>query len=280
MVNVTASLLVLTAALLSWKTGIEAKGGIPLLVAEVQHQAEGNEFTLPAGTPRRELFTEYLKQDQFMRQFSLMYAVMVHHKSPSGSAYLILLNGAKRSEWEAHQEAVLAHEFGHAWLKAEGYPAPILINNQWACVGIHAGDITQHVLIRAELDRRGIDHRTFWFRSLDQAVAQMEKGPPPPEADRCARVRQTAQLVDVRLGVKPGEWAGQARYEAAVHQSMPEVESTVAAIVAYVQAHDMADRAEHRTALQFVFEKLKDLGYQRTNDYRVCATLEMCSPLV
>lgn len=276
----TASLLVLTAALLSWKTDIEAKGGTRLLVAEVQHQAERNEFTLPAETPGRELFAEYLRQDQFMRQFSLMYAVMIHHKSPAGNAYLVLLNGAKRSDWEAHQEALLAHEFGHAWLKSEGYPAPVLINNQWACVGIHAGDITQHVLIRAELDRRAIDHRTFWFRGMDLAATHLETAPSPPESDRCARVRQAAQLVDVRLSVKPGEWAGQGRYEAAVRRSMPEIESTVAAIVSYVQSHDMADRAQHRAALQFVFEKLKDLGYQRTNEYRVCATLELCSHLV
>ena len=89
MVVVTASLVVLTAALLSWKSDIEAKGGARLLVAEVQHQAERNEFTLADDTPGRELFVEYLKQDQFMRQFSLMYAVMIHHKSPSGGTYLI-----------------------------------------------------------------------------------------------------------------------------------------------------------------------------------------------
>ncbi len=262
MVDVTASLVVLTAALLGWKSDIEAKGGARLLVAEVQHQAERNEFTLAEDTPGRELFVEYLKQDQFMRQFSLMYAVMIHHKSPAGGAYLILLNGAKRAEWEAHQEALLAHEFGHAWLKAQGFPAPVLINNEWACVGIHAGDIAQHVLIRDELDRRGIDHRTFWFRTMEQAAEQMEKGTTPPDSDRCARVRQASQLVDVRLGVKTGEWAGQGRYEAAVRRSMPEVESTVAAIVSYLQAHDMSDRAQHRAALQFVFEKLKDLGYR------------------
>jgi hypothetical protein len=279
MVNVTASLLVLTAALLSWKSDIEARAGARLLVAEVLHQAERNEFTLPEDTPGRELFVEYLKQDQFMRQFSQMYAVMIHHKSPAGGAYLILLNGAKRSEWETHQEALLAHEFGHAWLKAQGFPAPILVNNQWACVGIHTGDITQHVLIRAELDRRRIPHHAFWFRTMEQAIEQMEKGPPPPESDRCARVRQAAQLVDVRLGLKPGQWPAQDRYEAAARRWMPEVESTAAAIVAYLQAHDMADRAQHRAALQFVFEKLKDLAYQKSNEYRVCATLELCSRL-
>jgi len=280
MVDVTAPLVVLTAALLGWKSDIEAKGGGPLLVAEVQHQADRNEFSLADDTPGRELFVEYLKQDEFMRQFSMMYAVMIHHKSPGGNAFLILLNGARRAEWEPHQEALLAHEFGHAWLKAQGYPAPVLINNQWACVGIHAGDITQHGLIRAELDRRAIDHRTFWFRSLDQAAGQMEKSPPPPESDRCARVRQAAQLVDIRMGIRPGEWAGQARYEAAVRRLVPEVESTVAAIVEYLQSHDLADRSQLRAALQFVFEKLKDLGYQRTKDYRVCATLELCSRLV
>ncbi len=164
-------------------------------------------------------------------------------------------------------------------MKAKGYPAPILVQNQWACAGIHSGDITQHVLIRSELDRRGIDHRTFWFETLDLAASQLERDPPPPESDRCARVRQAAQLVDVRLGVKSGEWPGQARYEAAVRRAMPEVEFTVAAIAAHLRAHDMADRGQHRAALQFVFEKLKDLGYRRTNGHRACATLEMCSRL-
>ncbi len=94
--DVTASWVVLTAALLSWKTGIEAQGRARLLIAEVRYQPERNEFTLDSGTPGRELFVQYLRQDQFMRQFSLTYAVMIHHKPPAGNAFLILLNGARR----------------------------------------------------------------------------------------------------------------------------------------------------------------------------------------
>jgi len=267
-IDVTASALVLTAALLSWKAEIEEKSGIPLLVAQVEYEKQARELRLAADTPQRELFVEYLKMEEFTKQFSQMYAAMVHYKSAEKQAYLVMVNGAKEDAWHGYEEAVLAHEFGHAWVRAVGYPAPAFVNNQWACVGVHTGDITQHVLIRGEMDRRGIDHRTFWLKTLGEATVLMEKGASPPVEDRCGRVRLAAQLVDVRLGLPP-----QPEFEQAAKKWMPEVMGTVEAIVGFLKVHDMADKAEHREALKFVFEKLKDLAYQRTKDYRVYVTL-------
>jgi hypothetical protein len=203
-----------------------------------------------------------------------MYAVMVHHKAPGDNAYLVLFNGMRQAEWAGHEEAVIAHELGHAWIKAKGLPTPLFVDNAWACVGVHAGDIPQHVLMRAELDRRAIDHRTFWLAGLDAAAKEMETKPPPPDSDRCARVRVAAQWADVKLGLKEGEWPGRARYEAAVRRQMPQVEETVNEIVKALQGKNLEDRDTHRQALRFVFERLKDLGYERTNAYRVYATLK------
>lgn len=261
--------LTLGPELEAWKKQIEAQGGTPVLVAKVDFDRAKNELSLAPDTPGRELFTTYLKQEEFVKQFHLMNAVMIHHRAPGAQAYLILLNGAKEQEWAGHEQSLLAHEFGHAALKAQGFPTPVFQNDRWACISIHAGDITQHVLIRQELDRRAIDYRTFWLKSLERATSQFEGTSPPPEDDRCTRVRQVAQSVDVRLGLKPGEWPGQGRYEAAVSKVMPEVNGTVEAIVNYLKQHDMADRVQHREALKFVFERLRDLAAQRTNEYRV-----------
>ncbi len=265
----TASALVLSAALLSWKAEIEEKSGLPLLVAQVEYEKQANELWLAEDTPKRELFVNYLSMDRFTEQFAKMYAVTVHHMTPGKQAYLIMMNGAKEEAWRGHEEAVLAHEFGHAWVRAQGYPAPVFTNTPRACIGIHAGDITQHVLIRAELDGRDIDYRTFWLQTLGEAAADMEKADPPPESDGCSRALLAAQLVDVRLGLPP-----QPDFERAAKKWMPKVLRTVDEIVTYLRRHNMSDRGEHREALKFVFEKLKELAYQRTKDYRVYVTLK------
>lgn len=258
--------MALTAALLAWQADIEKAAGIPLLVAKVDYDHSDNSFSLPEETPHREMFARYLAMDDFRREFTSTYAMMVHQRTPGAEAYLVLLNGARESDWGPHLEALLAHEFGHAWVKAQGYATPVFVANQWACVGVHTGDITQHVLIRAEMERRGIEYKKFWFKGTEQYIPDMEKGPLPPADDRCARVRVAAQMVDVRLGLKEGEWAQRERYEAAIQRWMPDVLPTVDEITAYMRQHDMTDRAQHREALQFVFAKLKDLAYQKKKD--------------
>jgi hypothetical protein len=255
----------LTPALKQWKTEIET-AGLPILVARVNHNPASNAYSLPDGIEGRELFAEYLGQRDFIEQFQHMYGVMVHHKGIR-EAYLVMLNMSKANEWGADEEAVLAHEFGHAWIKSRKYPAPFYQTGLAGCLAIHTGDIAQHVLIRKELDRRSIDHRTFWLKSLDRAVAQSSAMGPPPEDDRCIRVRQAAELVDVRLGLAGREWAGRDAYEAMVKRLLPEVEPTVAAILDWLRTHDMEDVDQHRQSLRVVFDKLKALAYARSAAY-------------
>jgi len=255
----------LTPALEQWKQEIE-KAGVHVLVARVNHDASTNTYRLDEGVDGRDLFVEYLGHDDFMQQFQHMYGVMVHHKGVR-EAYLVMLNGAKSDEWEADEEAVLAHEFGHAWIKSRQYPTPVFQAGLAGCLAIHTGDIAQHVLIRKELDRRGIDFRSFWLKSLDRAVRQSATAVKPAEEDRCIRVRQAAELVDVRLGLSRHAWAGREAYEAMVKRLMPEVEPTAAGIIDWISSHDMEDRDQHRQALRVVFEKLKALAYARSAAY-------------
>ena len=255
----------LTPALESWKAEIES-AGVPVLIAHVEHDKGTNTYSLPEGIERRALFAEYLGQTDFLRQFEQMYGVMVHHKK-GRAAYLVMLNGGRQEEWAPYEEAVLAHEFGHAWIKSKNYPTPIFQTGLAGCLAIHTGDIAQHVLIRKELARRGIDQRTFWLKTLDEATAKAAGMEKPPEQDRCVRVMQAAELVDVRLGLEGVDWAGREAYEARVSRVFPEVEPTVAGIVAWMKDHDMEDVAEHRQTLVVVFEHLKALAYGRSKGY-------------
>lgn len=267
-----AAVVTLTAALVSWKAEIESRG-VAVVVAEARQSAAGGLAVAPE-TPHLDLLAPYLKSEDFQRQFALMEASMVFQRAPGREVAFVLLNGDRRAGWESRLEALLAHEFGHAWIKAEKYPTPIFVPGPHACLAIHTGDITQHVLIRREMERRGIEYRRQWLELLEQAIPAMETGAPPPEDDRCARARLAAEWVDVKLALAPGEWPAQARYEAAARRFMPEVVSTVERIVDYVRRRDLADRVQHREALPAVFEMLKDLVYHRAREFRVYGTLK------
>lgn len=255
----------LTPALEEWKKEIE-NAGVPVLLARVEHDKGSNTYSLPEGIEGRELFAEYLNQSDFLRQFEQMYGVMVHHKKDK-PAYLVMLNMGRVGEWGANEEAVLAHELGHAWIKSKKYPTPVFQTGLAGCLAIHTGDIVQHVLIRKELERRGIDQRTFWLKTLDEATAKAGEMERPPEQDRCIRVMQAAELVDVQLGLEGVEWARREAYESMVRRVFPEVEPTVAAIVDWMKRRDMEKVDEHRQALGVVFEHLKALAYGRSKAY-------------
>lgn len=257
----------LSPKLAQWKTEIEQEGGIPIAISDVLFSPDGSEMRLPDGTPGAARFGAYLSQPQFAAEFRHMFAVMVHHRQPLPEQFLIMLNGARRPEFEGNEDAVLGHELGHAMLRARRYPTPRFLPGALACLAIHTGDIVQHVLIRSELDSRGISHRRFWMKSLDDATKALGTGTRPPEADRCAVVRQAAQLVDVRLGLRDADWPGRDAYEAAVRRAYPEVQETAVKIVNHLDGRDVTGKVQHQLALQFVFECLRDLAQQRTRDY-------------
>jgi len=255
----------ITPALESWKKEIE-RAGVPLLVAGVNHDSKANTYFLAQDIEGRELFAEYLQHADFIQQFQHMYGVMVHHRGIR-EAYLVMLNLGRAAEYEGHEEVVLAHEFGHAWVKSKKYPTPIFQSGLAGCLAIQTGDIAQHVLIRKELDVRGFDHKTYWMRVLDRAVAESALLGRPAEDDRCIRVRQAAELVDVRLGLAGTEWPGRDAYEAMVKRVFPEVEPTVAKILAWMRSHEMEIVDQHRQTLSVVFEELKALAYARSGAY-------------
>lgn len=248
-----------------WRGEIEAAGGVPVLVAEVEFEPGGQQMRLPEGIAGRALFAHYLRQEEFVRQFVHMRGVMVHHRGWGGEAFLVMLNGARRTEWEPHVAALVGHEFGHAWLRAKRFPETTPEAGDPPCLAIHAGDIVEHVLIRRELDRRGIGHRGYAaesFAASRVAMKQREDGEGLKQArqDACLALRQVALWVDARLGLAAEDWPDLAQYEAEARRVFPGLEEHVSAIEALVGAAALDDPVEAKAALEAVAGRLRKLA--------------------
>jgi hypothetical protein len=112
------------------------------------------------------------------------------------------------------------------------------------------------------LDRRGIDHKTFWHTTIGKAITLAETGAKLWTDTGCSRAAVTAQLVDIRLGLP----AARDPYEAIVRAQLPAVLPVVDRLVKYLGDVDLWDKAQHRQALQTVFAELKALGEAPAKD--------------
>jgi hypothetical protein len=250
----------LTPALMQWRQEIE-KEGRPVHITKVDHDPANNTYGLPRGTPHRELFAGYLRTSEFLADFQHLYAATVTHNAKGAEAYLIMLNMARFDEWKDAAEAVLAHELGHLWLQSRGYPAPAYQPGPLSCVSMFSGDVVQHILIRQELDRRGIQHRRLAQRVLDATARHLAANPKPPESDRCLLVRQAAQLVDAALGMRGESWPGREAYDAIWRDKLPEIEAPAASLITYLRNRDVSPREAHQEAIKFAYEKLAGLFF-------------------
>lgn len=248
----------LTPALLEWRAEIE-KRARPVYITRVDYDSANNAYRLPPDAPRRDLFASYLRTPAFLSDFQHLYAASLTHNAKGGEAYLIMLNMARAGEWNDSEEAVIAHEMAHLWLQSLGYPAPAYQPGPLSCVGMFSGDIVQHVLIRRELDRRGIRHRRLLARVLDATARDLAANPKPPEQDRCLLVRQAAQLTDAILGMQGEDWPGRETYDKVWRDKLPDIEAPVARILAYLQDHEVSSREGHEAAIKFAYEQLAGL---------------------
>lgn len=238
-----------------WKQEIEAKGSGPIVIVRVIRDPAANTITVAGDTPERELVKQYLMQEDVVRQLMAAHALTVSHTEGDRVTNFILLNMDRAGEWQS-EDALLAHELGHVWLKSMGYPTPRYLPGPAACLSTHTGNVVQHILLREELDRRGIAFREGWVRDLQADLGALESKPPsslPP----CRRVQQTALWIDARLGLTRKDWPELPRYEKALRQRFPDLAPSVDEISAYLRKKDVRDKAAHREALVFVFDRLK-----------------------
>lgn len=248
----------LPPALADWQREIEQLGKIAVVLLRLPANGQTTALHLPPETPRRELLEPYTGQIGFVSQYRGAQAMTVNALSAEGRVSFVLINPLLAGSGEA-EEAVIAHEFGHIWLKAKRYPAPVYQGGEAACLSVHALDAVQHILIREEMERRGVAWKRPWFTGLAAALEQMDRSPGAAAGvGRCQTLSQAAMWVDVALGA--GDWPGQGPFLSAMRRRFPVIVPAAEEITTYLRGEKVADPARHRTALGFVFERLKRLA--------------------
>ena len=242
----------LTPALQRWHAALE-KGGVRVLFARVHTDSERNLLILPAETPERPLFAAMLAQRSFVEMFVHAHALTANLPRAS----LVFLNMKRAAEWEGYEEALLAHEMAHIALNARGFDrvrAPDLA----PCQVTHATNIVQHVLVRRELQARGIDEVGFRIRLL-QAVASTAAEAAADSDSVCDKARRLEMWVDTALGLTNRQWPGRTDFLALLRERWPELAEPAAALIAKLEGLDLVDRAAYARALAAAAETLRQL---------------------
>ena len=248
----------LSPSLATWREAIEKTGKIAVVLLRLPANAQTVALALPADTPEREALANYTDQPGFVSQYRGAQAMTVNYLGPKGRVSFVLVN-PQHAGTGAAEEAVIAHEFGHIWLKALRYPAPAYAGGESACMSVHALDAVQHILIREEMDRRGIAWKAPWHAALGAALAQMESEPgAAANVGRCQSLGQAAMWIDVALGA--GDWGRQGDFLAAMRRRFPEMVPAAEEITTYLRSAGVEDVGRHRAALTFVFGRMKRLA--------------------
>jgi hypothetical protein len=237
----------LSEKLSSWKQELEATG-VRIAVARIY--VDKGAYVIPPDAEERALLTQFFSQYGFRAQFVLAHALNINVDQPRRVA-LVVLNMERLMSSRESEEAIVAHELGHIWLHQTGRRAPPVLPGALACEAIHSGDMVQHVLIRRELLRREIDFRPAWVADLETAYQQIAKQPPESAAptELCARLQRLAQTVDTRLGLAPGDWANQEKYQQRLLAADPLLGEIVERLVRLLSALDLENRIDYYAGL-------------------------------
>jgi hypothetical protein len=254
----SSAVVSLSAPLAQWKREIEAVRHSKVVLARIFTDQAGNEIILPQDAEERPILRQYFLNPAFIAEFVHMQAATLNYKSGGGMIHFILLNMARAEEWDDQEEAVLAHEFGHVWLFANNYPAPAFEGKADSCVAILAGDAVQHVLIREEMRRRGIDYLTYWTRNLETQLESLDGRSPDAFAQLplCREMTLLTQWLDVRLGLSAGSWGNYGRFLEAMARSFPRLRPHVEEVERLLRGANLGDIDIYTQVLRQVLVKM------------------------
>ena len=243
----------LSPRLREWQAEIEARGGGQLLPVRVFVEMQGGvpTYVLPQDAPQRPVLARYFGDVNFRTQFVRTHAVSINYTGAEGRLSFIVLNMARLKELGSDEEILLSHEFGHAWLHAQGLRAPALPPGQAACQAIHVGDIVQHILIREEQSRRGFDFRPGWTRDLEVAAVKLESQTPEtqPPAEPCLRLERLALMIDVESGLTDGQWARRRSFLDRLPAGDPRLADFAHRLARILRGFELSDPTEYYMAL-------------------------------
>lgn len=245
--------LLLTGPLEMWRLEIEKTGPQTVYLL-----ALGPGDPIPDGTEHESVIKQFTDNPNFQQQFANAQALSITYSGTEGRLSFVLLN-TKQTPPE-DEPYVIAHEFGHLWLKALHYPAPAYFGGPSSCLSILAGDAVQHVLIRREMDRRKIPWREPWLRSLTAALGALEEQRDPAAPERCQAVAQAVLWIDVSLGLTDAQWPARARFLETLSTRFPSIQPVAAELAAELKRVDLVSKPGHQKALESAFTRLKRMA--------------------
>jgi hypothetical protein len=107
--------VLLSGPLLLWQSAIEKKDVSKVVLLRVEAGRQPTEY--------RDVLSSFFMNPEFVAQYRNAQAMSINLKQPDKTLRFVLINPTLAGTGAA-EEAVIAHEFGHLWLKALHYPAP------------------------------------------------------------------------------------------------------------------------------------------------------------
>lgn len=245
--------LMLSGPLEIWRQEIEKAGPQTVYLLRLEPRQP-----VPAGTANKAVLEQFTDNPNFQEQFARAQALSITYQGPEGRLSFVLLNTLQTPPED--EPYIIAHEFGHLWLKAQRYPAPSYMGGPSGCLSILSGDAVQHILIRNEMDRRNIPWREPWLRSLSAALDKMERQSDPQAPDRCQAVAQAVLWIDVSLGLTVAQWAERTRFLNTLSAQFPVIQPAATELAATLARSNLVPKPEHQQALQTVFTRLKQMA--------------------
>jgi hypothetical protein len=248
------SAVVLSQPLAEWKAEIEKRDGGKIIPVRIYTDRERNEMVLPEDAEARPVLRRFFLRDEFREQLSQAHALTVNWDGIEGRFHFIVMNMALADQWKDAEDAMLAHEFGHIWLDATGYKSLPYDAGAGSCLGIHASDAVQHILIRREVARRSISMLPYWLPNLEQSLHDLETAP-PRNLSPCQTLTQLGQWIDAHLGLTPETWDHLPRFLELMNENYPDLAPCEHEIADHLRAEDLTDPDSYRQALKFSLDK-------------------------
>ncbi|MBI4904880.1 MAG: hypothetical protein HY820_14685 [Acidobacteria bacterium] len=233
-------------ALDQWKREIERLSSGPVVIVPVETDAVRNVLNIPPVFAGRAVMVQLLSAEAFVSQLVRAHALNVNVDGPLGVFHFVILNRRRAADWEGMEDSLIAHEFGHIWLNVTGYRSlEAGTDARQACLATHASDVIQHILIREEAQRRGLDTMRFWLRV--HTAALVNERTPAATTGRCEQWQAFAEWMDAMLGAP--RWDLLDKYERSMTARYPALRALVTSTRDWLATIDLWDRSVYEHAL-------------------------------
>ncbi len=242
-------------ALEEWRKEIESAGATVNFVRIVTDPLR-NEMRIEGEVRDRPVLVSYLSDERFRGELVNAHALTISQNAGGRSIHFILFNMAREAEWRKHEDGLVAHELGHVWLQVQGFGGvPYVSGKADSCLAIHVNDAVQHVIIRAEMARRGIDGIDYWLSKLLPLISDLESGVAAATLSPCQQAALLGHWLDARLGTAAEDWEKMKPVEENFRRLYPVLGSAASELETEVRRRDLTSPEGYRQALRLVHER-------------------------